>query len=204
MHTEWGRSSALAPLAWAALFFVGCAANGGGTGIPTGRDPGAIADGGVGSSDSGSRPIDGGAPASDAGAGPEASTTCPPDPIPEICDNGLDEDCDGMVDEGCATIIEVMVSLDGDCLTASCPAEAPYPVGCNIRMEGGDPRGCVASDPMSPVVYFQEGDACGAGRVTGTLLCSSEPGTGLAEANCVINKDTRYYPRDRGGCPDAS
>ena len=123
-------------------------------------------------------------------------------PAQETCANGIDEDCDAMVDEGCPTIVEVDVDLDGDCVTASCPAAAPYPVGCDIVMDGRDPRGCVASDPTRSVVYFQEGDACGSGHVSGTLSCSSEPGAGLDETNCVINKDTRYYPRDRGGCPD--
>ncbi|WP_157068833.1 hypothetical protein [Sandaracinus amylolyticus] len=123
-------------------------------------------------------------------------------PTDEICGNQIDENCDGVPDDACPTIVEVDVDLDGDCLTASCPAEAPYPVGCDIVMDGRDPRGCVASDPMQPVVYFQEGDACGSGHVSGTLSCSSEPGAGLSETSCMINKSTRYYPRDRGGCPD--
>jgi hypothetical protein len=99
-------------------------------------------------------------------------------------------------------VVEVEVNLDGDCVTARCPPHAPYPVGCSIRMSGGDHRGCVASSPRNPVVYFQEGDVCGAGHVSGILRCSSEPGEGLNEGNCEINKPTRYYPRDRSGCPD--
>jgi hypothetical protein len=113
----------------------------------------------------------------------------------------LDNDCDGTADEGCPTIVTVTVNLDGDCVTARCPPEAPYPVGCDITMAGGDSRGCVASTPTSPVVYFQEGDRCGAGHVTGTLDCSSEPGAPLNATNCPINKPTRYYPADRSGCP---
>jgi hypothetical protein len=69
-------------------------------------------------------------------------------------------------------------------------------------MDGNDPRGCVAHAPGSPVVYFQEGDACGAGHVGGTLQCSSQPGAPLSEANCAINKQTKYYPADQSGCPD--
>ncbi len=88
-------------------------------------------------------------------------------PTSEICGNGLDDDCNGMPDDRCPTVVEVPVAIDGDCVTTRCPPSAPYPVGCNIRMAGDDPRGCVASMPMNSVVYFQEGDRCGAGRVTG-------------------------------------
>ena len=123
-----------------------------------------------------------------------------PEPSAEAC-NGVDDDCDGMTDEGCPTTVTVGVMLDGDCVTARCPPEAPYPIGCDIMMAGDDSRGCVASSATSPVVYFQEGDRCGAGRVTGTLTCSSDPGAGLNEMNCHINKDVRYYPMDRSGCP---
>lgn len=130
-------------------------------------------------------------------------------PVAEVCDDGVDDDCNGAADDGCPPppppgpmIVDVTVSLDGDCLTASCPAAAPYPVGCAITMSGGDERGCVASTPTGSVVYFQEGDACGAGHVSGTLRCSSEPGAGLNAGNCMINKDVRYYPTSRAGCPD--
>lgn len=123
-------------------------------------------------------------------------------PMAESCD-GVDSDCNGIVDDGCPTrIVSVPVMLDGDCLTARCPDEAPYPVGCAITMSGGDARGCIANDGISPIVYFQEGDACGAGHVTGTLSCSSEPMGGLTELNCAINKRVKYYPTTRGGCPD--
>lgn len=122
-------------------------------------------------------------------------------PTTEVCGNGLDDDCDGMNDDGCPTIVNVEVNLDGDCVSARCPTEAPYPVGCMINMAGSDGRGCVASTPTSPVVYFQEGDRCGAGRVTGTLSCSSTPGAGLDASNCIINKPSPYYPETRSGCP---
>jgi hypothetical protein len=58
------------------------------------------------------------------------------------------------------------------------------------------------SRPDNPVVYFQEGNACGAGRVTGTLRRSNIRGSGLTSATCTINKPTRYYPAARTGCPD--
>jgi len=117
----------------------------------------------------------------------------------EICDNGIDDDCEGHVD---VCPVAINIDLDGDCITTRCPPEAPHPVGCNIEMAGGDDRGCVANVPNDPLVYFQEGDKCGRGRVRGVLLCSAIPGEGLNERNCRINKARRFYPRDRSGCPD--
>jgi hypothetical protein len=122
------------------------------------------------------------------------------EPVDEICNNGIDDDCDGDTDEGC--VIDVEVHLDGDCLTASCPPQAPYPIGCDITMAGGDSRGCVASTPTSSTVYFQEGNACGAGKVTGTLKCSSQPGAKLDQTTCAINKSDKFFPDTKDGCPD--
>ena len=126
-------------------------------------------------------------------------------PVTEQCDNGLDEDCDGRVDEGC--LLDVPVNIDGDCLEAACPPQAPFPVGCNIIMSGGDSRGCVASTPANSTVYFQEGDACplglpfeDAGHVGGMLLCSTRQGEPLDDSSCPINKPDPSYPPNRGGC----
>jgi len=119
----------------------------------------------------------------------------------ERCYDGVDDDCDGVPDDGCPPPVDVGVDLDGDCLTASCPPEAPYPVGCDITMAGGDSRGCVASSPTRSTVYFQEGDRCGVGRVTGTLRCASVPGPPLDATNCRVNKPSPTYPADRSGCP---
>lgn len=119
---------------------------------------------------------------------------------PEICDNGLDDNCDGQQDEGCT--INVDVDIDGDCVSAYCPPQAPYPIGCNITMSGNDPRGCVANSSGSAQVYFQEGDKCGAGHVSGTLQCSSQkPSTPLDSTNCPINKSQPIYATSPNGCP---
>ena len=92
------------------------------------------------------------------------------------------------------------VNITGVWGRATCPPQAPYAVGCQITMAGNDARGCVANNG-GPVVYFQEGDKCGAGKVTGTLLCSSQPGAPLSASNCAINKSTKYYPTSKAGCP---
>ncbi len=119
---------------------------------------------------------------------------------PEICDNGIDDNCDGQQDEGCT--LDVDVNINGDCVSAYCPPQAPYPIGCNIVMSGNDPRGCVANSPGSAQVYFQEGNACGAGHVSGTLKCSSQqPTTPLDGSTCPINKSTPIYALSQSGCP---
>jgi hypothetical protein len=114
-------------------------------------------------------------------------------------------DRDGLLsDKVVYTLAWMEIEIDGDCLTASCPGEAPYPVGCDIQMDGGDERGCVASTPASSVVYFQEGDACGAGHVSGTLLCAAQPGLALSAASCPMNKSVTFYPSQSSDCPDTN
>ncbi len=123
-------------------------------------------------------------------------------PTAEVCHNGIDDDCNGEVDDGCPEIVEVPINIAGDCVVASCPPEAPYPVGCMITLYGGDERGCVASTPTFSAVYFQEGDACGAGLVEGVLRCATTPSaTPLDATSCPINKPVRYYPPTYAGCP---
>lgn len=119
-------------------------------------------------------------------------------PLPqETCDNKVDDNCNGIVDEGCT--IEVTININGDCVcSAPCPPQAPYPVGCKIDFQGGDPNGCVALAKNQ--VYFQEGDACGAGNVSGTLKCSSQKGAGLNATNCPINKSKPKYGAKPSDC----
>lgn len=121
-------------------------------------------------------------------------------PAAEVCSNGLDEDCDG-VDAECQ-VVEVDLFILGDCVTATCPPEAPYPVGCNVIFTPGDDRGCVASQTDDSTVYFQAGDECDQGLVMGTLLCSPVEGAPLDDENCPINKPVPIYAADRNGCPD--
>jgi hypothetical protein len=136
--------------------------------------------------------------------GPCQGSGCGQVVLTETCGNHVDDDCDGLVDEGCN--LDAEVSLDGDCLSAFCPPQAPNPIGCEITMEGGDSRGCVSHATGSPEVYFQEGNACpfcipgiactgGSGRVSGKLRCSSDPTPVAFDAkNCVINKTEPSYP----------
>jgi hypothetical protein len=66
----------------------------------------------------------------------------------------------------------------------------------------GDDRGCVASTPTSPVVYFQAGDQCNAGLVTGTLCCSTTPKPPLNQQTCPINKPKPMHVANKTECPE--
>lgn len=99
--------------------------------------------------------------------------------------------------------VEVPIFFLGDCVTVTCPAETPYPVGCNVMFApaADENRGCVAHSGGSSSVYFQAGDSCSAGLIMGTLLCDTEPGPPLDMGTCAINRAVRYYVEDPSGCP---
>lgn len=103
--------------------------------------------------------------------------------------------------------VEVDIFLLGDCLSVSCPAATPVPVGCNVLFSPGDDRGCVAHAPGDSDVYFQAGDQCNVGVVGGTLLCQAVGCGGgavvaLDAGNCPINKPVDIYAANPDGCPD--
>jgi hypothetical protein len=134
-------------------------------------------------------------------------------PAEEICGDGIDQDCNGN-DLPCAPSLPphdkaVPFAFAGDCVTPKCPAAAPHVVGCDVTYDGGDGRACVAHREHDSKVYFQEGNDCCHGSVSGTLYCSATPGAPLDASNCLI-KTTKAsgftgvtYARGCGGCVNA-
>ncbi len=123
-------------------------------------------------------------------------------PGSEVCGNAIDENCDGQA-PACPAL-QVPIFFVKDCVTAACPPDHPFPVGCQVIFSPGDPRGCVANAPGSSVVYFQAGDECDKGVVMGFLLCDTKPGTGLNWNNCPMvgkNPLVSVYPASPAGCP---
>ncbi len=98
--------------------------------------------------------------------------------------------------------------VNGDCISVTCPTNAPHPIGCDLTFAGGSAKGCVAVAPGSSTVYFQEGNNCtpGEGNVSGVLFCSSLPGAGLDATTCPMKPASKitltFYVADKSKCPD--
>jgi hypothetical protein len=122
-----------------------------------------------------------------------------PSPSEEVCDLS-DNDCDGIVDEG--VCITQDLNIDGDCVLVECPADAPYPIACQIEFQGNDSRGCVAHTPGESSLFLKEGNDCGVGSVQGRLICSPLPGDPLNMDNCPINKENPSYPLSQEDCAE--
>lgn len=145
-------------------------------------------------------------------SGDPPSTTPDPgcDPDDDVCvPNQPDPESDPVPDpdpnsDPEPSEIEVPLFIVGDCVTAACPAEAPYPVGCNVIFSPGDDRGCVASQPDTSVVYFQAGDKCDQGLILGTLFCSVSAGPALSLATCPINKPVPMHVAAASMCPETN
>jgi hypothetical protein len=120
----------------------------------------------------------------------------------QTCVNKTWTECDAPEPSptGTCTVV-VDINVNGDCVCApACPAEAPYPVGCNVTFSGGNSKGCVAT-AQNGAIYFQEGVMCDSGNLFGTVTCSNVPGIGLNASNCPINKPNAYYGAKPSDCP---
>ena len=124
-------------------------------------------------------------------------------PQKEVCGNSVDENCDGKA-PACPPKKVLFGPFFQDCVYVTCPSATPYPVGCNVLFSIGskEPRGCVASTPYNSTVFFKAGNSCNLGFVTGFLMCSKKPGTGLNFFNCpMIGKTKHFYVSSPSSCP---
>lgn len=142
-----------------------------------------------------------------AGGGSSEPDAPPPDARPpsvmsQECGEP-EHSCDAAVPDaaGPATVT-ITIDLDGDCLEVMCPPEAPFVLGCDVDFEGNDPRGCVALLEDGHGLYYQEGDDCDAGHLSGTMTCGSVAGAPLSPALCPINKPDPIYAPSPSYCPD--
>ncbi len=119
--------------------------------------------------------------------------------LPQATDppnDGLDQNCDGAYPFNTGL-------FGGDCITAKCPAAAPYPIGCKVLFPPvKEPRGCVVYCCNKSEVFFKAGESCSKGFVVGHLICAKKPGPALGPTNCpIIGKTKWYYPPTKKGCP---
>jgi len=102
---------------------------------------------------------------------------------------------------GPCNVIErlAVIPIAGDCMTIQCPASAPNPVKCELTFGGEDGRGCVARASTN-ALFIKEGVHCSGLMVTGTITCSSLPGT-IDAQTCPIPKPQKIYAATPNDCP---
>ena len=109
----------------------------------------------------------------------------------------------GAVWGACACVFEVPIPQPArDCVRISCPAHAPYPIGCAVEFAGDDSRGCVATGSSASELFVKEGNSCGSGGARGAIYCAPTPGPALDAATCPMNKRDPRYVSAPGKCPD--
>ena len=95
-------------------------------------------------------------------------------------------------------VVNVALGVRGDCTRFSCPANAPYLIGCSIQNLGSDGRFLVQYNrtqiPKASDTYIQEGDNCGKGGFSGDITCSSEFTSNLNATSCPVYWLRNSYP----------
>ena len=95
-------------------------------------------------------------------------------------------------------VVNVALGVRGDCTRVSCPANAPYLVGCSIQNNGSDGRFLVQYNrtqiPKVNDIYIQEGDNCSSGGFSGNISCSTEFSANLNATSCPVYWLRTSYP----------
>lgn len=113
---------------------------------------------------------------------------------------------------GAPTVVTVSFEGDAplDCVEASCPAQAPYVVGCDLifsQNAGPFPWACIETSTGSRLFFVESGISCQFSYlVEGSLTCSSEPPAApLDGSTCLTqNRPVQYFVADRCDCPLAA
>ena len=95
-------------------------------------------------------------------------------------------------------VVNIALGVRGDCTRFSCPANAPYLIGCSIQNLGSDGRFLVQYNrtqiPKANDIYVQEGDNCSSGGFSGNISCSSEFSANLNATSCPVYWLRNSYP----------